>query len=259
MTSWWNKNVESRLDDFKSWVGDHNQASKVYCRKYIVEKQYKSMVDCGCGLATDFFALKNDGYSIAYTGIDSCKFIVDTNRSNGIDMVEAELEQPLPIEDNKYDVAYCREVLEHLSYYENAINEFIRIASKEVIIVWFIKPIEEWQWEEEIKDKILRMKKEHFEEQYKINTENGLTDPLLVKDIDIVISDDNKEINYWKPEDLYHNKYDKNKLENFILSNPKVEKIFWNDVCDEPYPVQCETDNKPNFIKSVLHIVLKEK
>lgn len=195
MTSWWNKNSEKRIDDFKSWVGDFNQPSKIYCRKYVSEKKYKSIIDCGCGLASEYYGYKNDKYNIQYTGLDSCKYFISNNSTNNINMIEAELEQPLPIVDSKYDVVYSREVLEHLSCYENTISEFIRIAKKEVLIVFFIKP-----------------------------------------------TDLDEQINYWDEEDLYHNVYNKQKMENFIKTNIKVDRLVWDDLSEK----EC-----------VLHIILK--
>jgi ubiquinone/menaquinone biosynthesis C-methylase UbiE len=140
MTSWWNKNAQKRLDDFKSWVGGSDLESKKYARNYIAKKKYKSVLDCGCGIATEYYGYKEDNYEINYTGLDSCKFFVDKNRENNIEMVEAELEQPLPIEDNSFDCSYVKDVFEHLKYYETTINELIRVSKKEVIISWFIKP-----------------------------------------------------------------------------------------------------------------------
>lgn len=211
MTTWWNKNAETRMNDFKSWVGDFNQASKVYCRKYIADKQYKTIIDCGCGLATDYYGFKDDNYEVNYTGLDSCKFFVNSNRDNGITMIEAELEENLPISDNSYEIGYCREVLEHLPYYEHTLKELIRISSKEVLIVFFIEP---------------------GSDEY---------------------------INYWGEEDLYHNKYNKEKLETFIMSNPKVDKLFWTAILDLPYSVETTSSDtvKPTGEKIVLHIVLK--
>ncbi len=213
MTDWWNKNVEVRIDDFKSWVGDYNKASKVYCRKYIADKQYKTIIDCGCGMATDYNGFKKDNYKIDYTGLDSCRFFIDINATHGIKMINAELEKDLRIVSNSYDVVYCREVLEHLNGYEKCLSELIRIGIKEVIIVFFIKPAEE---------------------------------------------DD--KINYWESEDLYHNKYNKDKLEKFINDNPKVDKLFWVDVEDSNYVKQLDdTDQPPPEVitKSILHILLK--
>lgn len=244
MTTWWNNNIETRMGDFKAWIGDFNQPSKVYCRKYIAENQYKSILDCGCGLATDYYGFKEDNYTISYMGLDSCKFLVESNQNQGISMIHAELETNIPILDNCYEVVYCREVLEHLSFYEKCFNEMIRIGSKEVLVVFFIKP-----------------------------------------------GPEEDQINYWETEDLYHNKYDKEKLENFLASHSKVDKFFWVDVADIPYSVEpikvespvetipveeipvevipveempveemlpIEEPEKPTGEKSILHILLKQ-
>lgn len=140
MTSWWNNNAKERINDFKVWTGDLNQPSKIYFRQHVINNNYKSMIDCGCGLAEDFFGFQQDQYQIEYTGLDSCKFFIETNLSKNIKMVDAELDGNLPLSDNSYDCVYCREVLEHLPHYKNAISELIRIAKKEVIIVFFIPP-----------------------------------------------------------------------------------------------------------------------
>lgn len=197
MTTWWNNNVKDKMNDFESWVGGFSHPTKVYCRKHVVDQKYQSILDCGCGLATEYYGYKNDKYQIQYTGLDSCQYLIDEHRSNGIEMIEAELEKDLPIADNLYECVYCREVIEHLSFYEKCINEMIRVAKKEVLIAWFIKP-----------------------------------------------GDTIEQINYWESEDLYHNVYNYNKLNNFILDNPKVNKIQWHDL-DEKF--------------SILHIFLKEK
>lgn len=194
MTTWWNKNVKNRINDFEGWIGDHNQPTKLYCRKYVASKSYKDIIDCGCGVATEYYGYKSDAYDIKYTGLDSCTHLIELNRDRNINMIEAELEKDLPIEDNSYECVYCRGVIEHLSYYKKAIDEFIRIGKKEVLIGWFINP-----------------------------------------------DDKEDQINYWEEEDLYHNKYNINNLEDFILSNPKVNQLFWQDI---------------NEKESVLHIIL---
>lgn len=226
MSQWWNNNAEARISDFTVWVGDYNQPSKVYCRNYIAQKQYKNIIDCGCGLATDYFGFKNDNYDLNYTGLDSCTYFVNLNKECGIPMIEAELEGALPPAINAYDCVYCREVIEHLSSWKKTIPEMIRIASKEVIIVWFIKP-------EPGEDKI----------------------------------------NYWEEEDLYHNLYSKDKLEEMLTKHPKVTSFFWHDISDVPYviggdglteeerlvfegPLQPEPE-KPSGQKTILHILLK--
>jgi len=217
MTTWWNKNVKNNLETFFGWVKDFNNPNKVYCRNHVIKKNYKSILDCGCGFATEYYGYKyNDNYDIKYTGADSCKYFIDFNASQGIHMVEADLDCTLPIGDNAYECVFCREVVEHLSYYENAINEFIRIGKKEVIIVWFLKPGSIPLYDDELPESLKQK-------------------PWTAAGED--------QINYWEEEDLYHNVYAIDKIEKFILSNPKVEKITWHDFTDK---------------ESVLHITLKE-
>lgn len=274
MTSWWNKNIETRMHDFKSWIGDFNQPSKTYCRNYIASKQYKSIIDAGCGLASDYFGFKGDQYNINYLGLDSCTYLINLNRTHSIPVIETELETDLPLSDSSYDCVYCREVLEHLPYYEKTLSEFIRIASKEVIVVFFIKPLEESEWEEEIKNRIEKEKNKILEERRKSNEAALLVNPEYVPEVlpepVVEISETEREINYWKEEDLYHNKYDKKKLENFIMSFPKVNRLFWNTINDFSYvPLNKDEPNQdlsePTIKlteeltnnKFILHIILK--
>jgi ubiquinone/menaquinone biosynthesis C-methylase UbiE len=221
MTTWWNKNAENRIDDFKIWVGDFDQPSKIHCRNYIINKKYKSIIDCGCGLASEYFGFKKDNYKIEYTGLDSCEYFIKLNNEKNIPMIEAELEADFPVKDSTYECVYGREILEHLSYYEKTISEMIRIASKEVIAIFFIEP------------------------------------------------GDKDEINYWKEEDLYHNKYEKDKLEKFIKNIKKVNKLYWEiiedptdrkDVSDELNKIQKlpENDLIVKIKKYILHIILNK-
>jgi len=198
MTSWWNKNLPGeRLEEFKSWVEKDLQTDRVYCRKYIAEKLYESILDCGCGMATDYYGFKEENYPINYAGLDSCTYLIELHRSNGIPMIDAELDNPLPVAEDSYDCVYGREIMEHLQYHRRALDEFIRIAKKEVIISWFIKP-------------------DHKPE----------------------------DIRYRRDEDIFHNKYNIDQLQNFILSNDKVESFTWVE---------------PNDKHVVLHIMLKNR
>lgn len=196
MTTWWNKNIPGkRLEEFESWLKEGVQSDRIYCRKYVAEKQYKTLLDCGCGIAIDYYGFKDDNYPIKYVGLDSCYYLVDRHRANDIQMIEAELDKPLPIRDSTYECVYGREIMEHLQYYRRTLDEFIRVASKEVIISWFIRP-------------------DHEPE----------------------------DIRYRQDEDVFHNKYNIDQLEKFVLSNDKVESLSWHE---------------PNEKHIVLHIIMK--
>lgn len=196
MTTWWNKNIPGkRLQEFESWIKEGVQSDRIYCRKYIAEKNYKSFLDCGCGLAVDYYGFKEDNYPIKYVGLDSCYYLIDLHRANDIQIIEAELDKPLPIRDDTYECVYGREIMEHLQYHRRTLDEFIRVASKEVIITWFIKP-----------------------------------------------DNEPEDIKYREDEDVFHNKYNIDQLEKFILSNDKVESVSWH---------------APNEKHAVLHIKMK--
>lgn len=196
MTTWWNKNIPGqRLGEFESWLKDGYQSDRIYCRKHIAEQEYKTFLDCGCGIAVEYFGFKDDAYPIEYTGLDSCTYLIDINRSKGIEIIDAELDSPLPIKDDAYDCVYAREIMEHLQYHRRTLDELIRVAKKEVIVTWFIRP-----------------------------------------------DNEPEDIRYREDEDLFHNKYNLNKLEKFILSNDKVEGLSWHE---------------PNEKHAVLHIKMK--
>jgi ubiquinone/menaquinone biosynthesis C-methylase UbiE len=51
-------------------------------------------------------------------------------------------------------------------------------------------------------------------------------------------------IDYWEAEDLYHNHYNKDKLESFIKANEKVKNLEWN----------YSFDTGEQYHKAILHI-----
>ena len=142
--TWWDSNLSKKFEEFKSWIGDYTAHSKVFVRQYVEGKQYKSIVDFGCGPATEFFGYKNDGYSITYIGVDSSEVLNKFITSQGVTAILAEIEE-VPLPDSCTDVAFSRHVLEHLPTFRLALSEMIRIGEKEVINVFFIPPTNEFE------------------------------------------------------------------------------------------------------------------
>lgn len=140
--SWWDLNVINRIKEFRAWIGGYDEQSKVHVRKYVASKGYGSILDCGSGLCSEFYGYIADEYPIKYKGIDSCLALVNENRSKGIDVEHFPLEA-IGLQDSSFDVVFCRHVLEHLPYYDQAIPEMVRLASKEVVVVFFLKTIDQ--------------------------------------------------------------------------------------------------------------------
>lgn len=135
--NWWDNNTNE--EQMLGWVGDYTASSKVVSRKHIIGKRYKSILDCGAGLCSEYYGYKADGYKIKYSAIDGCEKFVERAKNVGINIVLAELDH-IPFPDNSFDVVYIRHVLEHLPRYEDALKEAIRVTKKEVVVVFFIPP-----------------------------------------------------------------------------------------------------------------------
>jgi ubiquinone/menaquinone biosynthesis C-methylase UbiE len=129
------KNVE----EFAAWWGTESAISRILARIHIVHKEYKSVLDIPCGLCTDYDALKRSCPDMHYVGIDISNAFVDKAKEKGIPALLGRIQES-PCSDSAFDVVYSRHILEHLENYQDAIKEMVRVAKKEVLIVFFIAP-----------------------------------------------------------------------------------------------------------------------
>jgi len=126
-------------DEFAGWWGNENAISRVLVRLHIIQKEYASILDAGCGFCMDYDALKRSCPEIKYLGLDISSTFVSKAQERGIP-VELGRIQNIPCLDSSIDVVYARHILEHLDTYQDAIKEMVRVANKEVIIVFFMAP-----------------------------------------------------------------------------------------------------------------------
>src|SRR3989338_859799 len=151
--TWWDKYLPYRNEEFSMWVGDYHVTSKVYSRKYVISKNYRTLVDFGCGAASDYDGYKSVGYILDYTGIDSCKYLVNKNIERGIKMIHSDV-QDTTLTDSSTEISYCRHVLEHQADFRPLLREMIRVARLEVLAIFFILPSDtekiSYHWSENI-------------------------------------------------------------------------------------------------------------
>jgi ubiquinone/menaquinone biosynthesis C-methylase UbiE len=186
---WRYYDIWSNLDH---WAQSFNLSHRRNIRRYIADKKYKTVLDVPCGVCTEYFGYQNDKINMEYYGLDITEKFVNYARKRGILNVALGSIEAIPYPDSTFDVCFAQDILEHLSYYEKAVNELIRTARQEVIIVFFIDPNYE---KENIKP-----------DQYEL-------------------------------AQLFNNRYNTNKFEQFVLSNPKVKKLQW----------QWHGENKPRL------------
>ena len=182
--TWWDDNLhdQTQFNTFLGWIGDYTAISKLFFRNFLKENPgLSSILDIGCGPATEFFNLKKDEINIDYMGVDSSQILFKYNTGRGVPMILADSSN-IPIADSSRDIAFGRHILEHQSCFEHTINEMIRVAKTLAVHIWFKKPA------------------------------------------------DIEHIDYDPSSNLYHNTYNINLLNNYILSNPKVDNIAWRDI-----------------------------
>lgn len=124
---------------FASWSLTYDQPSSKRAREYIRSKSYQSILDVGCGVCPEYFGFAQDKYQIMYRGIDITPRILNYGKENNIPMVFGHAEK-IPADDTSYEIVYARHLLEHMRYYKKVIAEMVRVAQKEVLIVFFIEP-----------------------------------------------------------------------------------------------------------------------
>lgn len=138
---WWEDNVNTGYMQLISSIQHYNAHSRILMRRYIQKKGYKNILDVGCGIGTEWIGFKHDHMNIEYQGVDITPSLVHSAQQAGINVIESSIFK-IPFLNETFDIAYTRHVLEHLPSYEGAIDELIRVACREVLIIFFIKPHE---------------------------------------------------------------------------------------------------------------------
>jgi ubiquinone/menaquinone biosynthesis C-methylase UbiE len=135
---WWNK-AKSTSSHLYDLYGRINASSRLRAREYIKKMNYASILDIPCGFCTEYSGLINDQIVIDYYGIDIAESLVENAQKQGIKVIRASIEA-IPYAELSFDLCYARHIFEHLSYYQKALSELIRVAIKEVIIIFSLKP-----------------------------------------------------------------------------------------------------------------------
>ena len=150
--NWWSKNIFSEnssyihdgkehttpsVEEFsKQWMGTVDSIDRKEVRGYITK--YNSVLDVGCGGAPEYYGLK-DISNIKYTGLDITPELVQLNKNNNIECHVGSAND-IKFKDSSFEVVHSRHVIEHMSNFQKPISEFIRVAEKLVLVVFFIGP-----------------------------------------------------------------------------------------------------------------------
>ncbi len=113
----------------------------------------RRVLDGACGSAVNYEVFRNLQVPVDYTGLDRTSVLLDVARDkygDGVEGYSFKAEEgyieEMPFADNEFDVVILRHILEHLEEgYEVAIKEALRVAEKEVVLVFFLTPHGAWE------------------------------------------------------------------------------------------------------------------
>lgn len=138
---WWHNSVIDQKQQVAAYglYGPINAYSRIIFRHYLKKCNYESMLDIPCGFCTEYAGLQQDNIAITYYGIDIAQPLVELAQEKGLMVVHGSIED-IPYPDSYVDLCYARHIFEHIPSYEIALNELMRVARKEVLIIFSLKP-----------------------------------------------------------------------------------------------------------------------
>lgn len=146
---WWQDIVEKRPYYCYGLYGLVDAESRILFRNYLKTKQYRNILDIPSGFCVEYAGLLQDHIPIDYYGVDISPYLVNRAQQENICVVKGTIEN-IPYPDRFFDVCYARHIFEHLSHYEKAVDELIRVARYEVVIIFSLKP-----WDKEDRTTLL--------------------------------------------------------------------------------------------------------
>lgn len=145
--TWWDAFAGAGgLDQLETWLGGPDAHSRLRIRERIAQCEYQSVCDVGAGLGLGFVGLDNISYEVQYIGVEpsvslrlASGKIAEQYGLKQIPLVAGTAEK-IPLGDKSYDLVYARHIFEHLPKIEDAMNEMLRVAALEVIVIFFMRP-----------------------------------------------------------------------------------------------------------------------
>tara|TARA_Y100000389_G_scaffold92538_1_gene89255 strand:- start:9170 stop:9829 length:660 start_codon:yes stop_codon:yes gene_type:complete len=153
--NWWSENLFSEkteyehlgekirmpsMDEFsESWMGSIYEKDRIKVRKNF--KNYRSLLDVGCGGSPEFYGIQNKYKKLNYTGLDITPEIVKFNQDKGINCLVGSAND-IPFDSSTFDIVHSRHVIEHMQDFKKPLGEMIRVARYLVLIPFFIEPLE---------------------------------------------------------------------------------------------------------------------
>lgn len=146
---WWDSFCKAGgIEDLQTWLGGVDASSRVRLRQRVAECEYESVLDCGAGLGLDYIQMKNLSHKCYWRGIEPSREMRHASQTivrgafNQVEKmpIKAGSIYDIPHPASSFDLVYARHILEHLPRIERPLNEMIKVARLEAIVVFFMRP-----------------------------------------------------------------------------------------------------------------------
>lgn len=128
------------IDIFKKWE-EHRNKQILSLLDYIPDAK---VVDLGCGNGEFSLKIREQIGCKEIYGVEIWDDAVKKAKENGLTLIESDLSDELPFEDEFFDIVISNQVLEHLQYPIQFIKEIKRILKNEGVAVISTENLSSW-------------------------------------------------------------------------------------------------------------------
>ena len=107
---------------------------KKFILKYLRGKEFKQVVDLGCGYGEFGLEVANMVRG-GLIGLELSDRECEVSKKNGISVVQTDLNDPLPLKDKSVDLAISIQVIEHLIQTDKFLDEVKRVLKKDGVFL----------------------------------------------------------------------------------------------------------------------------
>lgn len=138
MQSFWDTKAKSYLSKFQR---KRDEISRNYILQQLetIDPKFQTILEIGIGGADLLSAIKKRRILINYTGFDCTDAFIENARKLHPEapVLKGDMRNLGCFSDDCFDLVYTRHTLEHIDYYEEALKEIVRVASRKVVIILF--------------------------------------------------------------------------------------------------------------------------
>jgi SAM-dependent methyltransferase len=135
---YWDATRPQELDHVVELLSNPQDPERIEIRRVLADAGVKTLLDAGCGPATELAGYRQAGLTLRYTGLDGSQRMLGVARDRHPDarFVRGALER-MPFANESFDAVLLKHVLEHQADYRPVLNEALRVARRMVIINFF--------------------------------------------------------------------------------------------------------------------------